>query len=61
MMLAHGDVALNFWFTVLLVVFGIPFLFLLIYRKKSYGLPVAFAAVCVGLCILLLYLIFAPQ
>ena len=60
-MLAHGEAVLNFWLTVVLLVFGIPILFLLVYRKNSYALPVAFAAVCTGICILLLYLIFARR
>ena len=61
MMLAHGEVVINFLLTVVLLLFGIPFLFLLVYRKKSYALPGAFAAVCTGICILLLYLIFASR
>ncbi len=56
MMLAHGDVALNSLLTIIFFVFGVPFFFLLVFHKKPYALPVAFAAVCTALCILLLYL-----
>ena len=55
-MLAHGDVALNQLLTGILLIFGVPSLFLLLFHKKPYALPVAFAGVCTALCILLLYL-----
>jgi hypothetical protein len=52
---------LTFWFKVALPVLGLPLLFLLVYREKSYALPVAFAAVCVGISVLLLYLMLAHR
>ncbi len=59
--LALGEAVLNFWLAVVLLVFGIPLLFAFVYRKKSFALPVAFAAVCTGICVLLIYLIFAAK
>jgi hypothetical protein len=61
MMLAHGEVVLTFWLKVALLIFGLPLLFLLFYKEKLYALPVAFATVCVGISVLLLYLMFARR
>ena len=56
MVLAHGDIALDFWLAVLLLVFVVPFVFFVLYRKKPYAVPVAFTWVCVAISVLLIYL-----
>jgi hypothetical protein len=61
MFLAHGDVALNFWATVLLLVFVLPLVLLVIYRKKPFAALVAFTWVCIGVSALLIYLMMAPR
>jgi hypothetical protein len=60
MILAHGDVALNFWLTILLIAACVP-VCLLFSDRKPKTLAMAFAAVCIGVSALFIYLIFAPR